>query len=124
MAAAMEVDPAILVHSFQYGLDQYVLPYEYDPFMLAMGMGYIGFRDMALVMLARMVVMAAFLGCVAVPFWMMVSARASKMMSRQLTFSFIKHGNAYPGSSSVPHVRLKSAAICWMIWGKVIASNT
>lgn len=75
MAAAMEVDPAILVHSFQYGLDQYVLPYEYAPFMLAMGMGYIGFRDMALVMLARMVVMAAFLGCVAVPFWMMVSAR-------------------------------------------------
>ena len=73
MAQAMQVDPAILVHSFQYGLDQFVLPYEYAPFMLAMGMGYIGFKDMALVMLVRMVVMAVFLGCVAVPFWMLVS---------------------------------------------------
>ena len=41
--------------------------------MLAMGMGYIGFKDMALVMLVRMAVMAVFLGCVAVPFWMLVS---------------------------------------------------
>lgn len=74
MAQGMNIDPRIFVHAFQYGLDQYVLPYEYAPLLLAFGMGYIGFGDMVKVLAVRMVVTGVFIVVIAYPFWSFVSS--------------------------------------------------
>lgn len=73
IALDMGVNPMLFVHAFQYGLDQYVIPYEYAPLLLAYGMGYIGFGDMVKVLGARMVVGAVFIMAVAFPYWSFIS---------------------------------------------------
>ena len=53
---ALGYDPHSMVYSFMMGLDQYVLPYEFAPFLYMFSLGYIGFSDLFKVFSVRMAV--------------------------------------------------------------------
>lgn len=65
----MGIDPRILFFGFQYGLDNLLFPYEFVLFLYFFGTGYINFKDMVVVMAIRMVATAAFIACIAYPYW-------------------------------------------------------
>ena len=58
----LNMEPRILYYAFQYGLDNIIFPYEYALYLYFYSSGYINFRDMALVLVVRMVLAA-------VPWW-------------------------------------------------------
>lgn len=68
----MGLDPRVLFYSFQYGLDNYIFPYEYAVLLYFFSSGYMLFRDMVKVLAARMALTAVFVFFVAIPFWKMV----------------------------------------------------
>ena len=57
----MNMDPRILFYSFQYGLDNYLFPYEYAVILYFFSSGYMLFKDMLKVLAARMVLTGIFL---------------------------------------------------------------
>lgn len=65
----LNMEPRILYYAFQYGLDNIIFPYEYALYLYFYSSGYINFRDMALVLVVRMVLAAVFVGLVAIPWW-------------------------------------------------------
>ncbi|NCC76463.1 MAG: sodium:sulfate symporter [Clostridia bacterium] len=65
----MEMPPRIMYYAFQYGLDNYVFPYEYAVLLYFFSSGYILFKDMVKVLAVRMVLTGVFIAAVAVPFW-------------------------------------------------------
>ena len=68
----MHMDPRVLFYSFQYGLDNYIFPYEYAVLLYFFSSGYMLFRDMVKVLAVRMVLTGFFLFFIAIPFWKMV----------------------------------------------------
>lgn len=68
----MNMDPRILFYSFQYGLDNYLFPYEYAVILYFFSSGYMLFKDMLKVLAARMVLTGIFLFFLAIPYWKMV----------------------------------------------------
>ncbi|WP_374291276.1 SLC13 family permease [Desulfovibrio desulfuricans] len=67
------LDPKLLYFSFQYGLDNLILPYEYALYLYFFSTGYICLKDLVLVMAIRIIVAAAFVACIAVPYWRIIS---------------------------------------------------
>jgi len=65
----MGVEPLVLYFSFQYGLDNYIFPYEYAILLLFYSFGYIHFASMVKMLAVRMVATALFLFFIAIPFW-------------------------------------------------------
>lgn len=65
----LNMEPRILYYAFQYGLDNIIFPYEYALYLYFYSSGYINFRDMALVLVVRMVLAAVFVGLIAIPWW-------------------------------------------------------
>ena len=68
----MNMDPRILFYSFQYGLDNYLFPYEYAVILYFFSSGYMLFKDMLKVLAARMVLTGIFLFFLAIPYCKMV----------------------------------------------------
>ncbi|HML59284.1 MAG TPA: anion permease [Solidesulfovibrio sp.] len=68
----MQVDARALYFSFQYGLDNYIFPYEYAVVLYFFSSGYILFKDMFKVLAIRMVASAAFIFFLAMPYWSMM----------------------------------------------------
>lgn len=65
----MHIDSRSLYFAFQYGLDNYIFPYEYAVLLYFFSSGYMLFKDMAKVLALRMIVAALFVTFVAIPFW-------------------------------------------------------
>ncbi len=65
----MDMNPRILYYAFQYGLDNYIFPYEYAVLLFFFSTGYMVFKDMIKVLAARMVLTFFFVSFVAIPFW-------------------------------------------------------
>ena len=74
LGVQMNIDPRILFYSFQYGLDNYVFPYEYAVLLYLFSSGYMLFKDMVKVLAARMVLTGVFLVLIAIPFWKFILA--------------------------------------------------
>ena len=72
LGVQMQLDPRILFYSFQYGLDNYIFPYEYAVLLYFFSSGYMLFKDMAKVLAVRMVLTGFFLFFFAIPFWKMI----------------------------------------------------
>ena len=72
LGVRMQINPRILYYSFQYGLDNYVFPYEYAVLLYFFSAGYMLFKDMVKVLAVRMVLTGAFLAAIAIPYWKMV----------------------------------------------------
>lgn len=72
LGVQMNMDPRVLFYSFQYGLDNYIFPYEYAVLLYFFSSGYMLFKDMVKVLAARMVLTGVFLFFLAIPFWKMV----------------------------------------------------
>ncbi len=70
----MNLDPRILFYAFQYGLDNYIFPYEYAVLLYFFSSGYMLFKDMVKVLAARMVLTGVFLVLIAIPFWKFILA--------------------------------------------------
>lgn len=68
----MHVDSRALYFSFQYGLDNYIFPYEYAVLLYFFSSGYILFKDMFKVLAVRMVLVGGFIAIIAMPYWNMV----------------------------------------------------
>jgi di/tricarboxylate transporter len=68
----MGMSPRVLYYAFQYGLDNYIFPYEYAVLLLFFSSGYMVFKDIAKVLAARMVLTGLFVTFVAIPFWKFV----------------------------------------------------
>ena len=68
----MKMDPRVLFYSFQYGLDNYIFPYEYAVVLYFFSSGYMLFKDMVKVLASRMILTGIFLFFIAIPFWKMV----------------------------------------------------
>ena len=65
----MHVDSRALYFAFQYGLDNYIFPYEYAVLLYFFSSGYILFKDMFKVLAVRMVLAGCFIALVAMPYW-------------------------------------------------------
>jgi di/tricarboxylate transporter len=72
IALDLGADPRPIVYAFQYGLDQYLFPYEFAVLLYFFASGLIAFKDLVTVMAARMVLTALLLAGVAYPFWKML----------------------------------------------------
>ena len=68
----MSIDPRVLFYSFQYGLDNYIFPYEYAVLLYFFSSGYMLFKDMVKVLAARMILTGIFVFFIAIPYWKMV----------------------------------------------------
>jgi di/tricarboxylate transporter len=68
----MHVDSRALYFAFQYGLDNYIFPYEYAVLLYFFSSGYILFKDMFKVLAVRMVLVSGFIAIVAMPYWNML----------------------------------------------------
>jgi di/tricarboxylate transporter len=69
LGVQMDVNPRILYYAFQYGLDNYVFPYEYAVLLYFFSSGFMLFRDMVKVLAVRMVLTGVFLAFIAIPYW-------------------------------------------------------
>lgn len=74
IARGMDMNPLGPVYAFMYGLDQYVLPYEYAVLLFFMSTGYIKFGYMAKVFAARTVMALILLIVCFYPYWKMTGA--------------------------------------------------
>lgn len=69
IAQATNIDPLILVYSFNYGLEQYLFPYEYAVVVYFYASGYLKSTDIVKVFGTRMVVATLFVAFIAYPYW-------------------------------------------------------
>jgi len=72
LGVQMQLNPRILYYSFQYGLDNYIFPYEYAVLLYFFSAGYMMFKDMVKVLAVRMVLTGGFIMAIAIPYWKMV----------------------------------------------------
>jgi len=68
----MHVDSRALYFSFQYGLDNYIFPYEYAVLLYFFSFGYIRSKDMFKVLGVRLILAGLFVTFIAMPFWNML----------------------------------------------------
>ena len=69
LGVQMDMNPRILYYAFQYGLDNYIFPYEYAVLLYFFSSGFMLFRDMAKVLAVRMILTGVFLAFIAIPYW-------------------------------------------------------
>lgn len=74
MCRQMGISPLAPAFAFQYGLDQFVLPYEYSVFLFFFSTGYIEFKNLVQVFAVRMFVTFLLLIAVFYPFWKLTGA--------------------------------------------------
>ena len=72
LGVQMDMNPRILYYSFQYGLDNYMFPYEYAVLLYFFSFGFISFKDMAKVLAMRIVLAGLFVAFIAIPYWKFV----------------------------------------------------
>ncbi|GAB6111801.1 SLC13 family permease [Desulfomicrobium salsuginis] len=72
LGVQMEMNPRILYYAFQYGLDNYIFPYEYAVLLYFFSSGFMLFRDMVKVLAVRMILTGVFIAFIAIPFWQFV----------------------------------------------------
>lgn len=65
----LQVNPLPLFYAFEYGLDQYFLPYEGVMFLYMFTTGCVTFRHILPIVIARCLVAGAFIAIVAIPYW-------------------------------------------------------
>lgn len=66
------VNPLPLFYAFEYGLDQYFLPYEGVMFLYMFTTGCVTLRHILPIVLARCLVAGIFIAVVAIPFWSLI----------------------------------------------------
>ena len=71
-ALQLNMDPRILFYPFMFGMDNYIFPYEFAVLLFFFSTGYIHFGDMVKVLAARMVLAAAFVVFIGIPYWKFV----------------------------------------------------
>lgn len=69
IAQSMHIDPLLLIYPFNYGIDQYLFPYEHAVLVFFYSSGYIKINQVTQVFGVRMLVTAAFIAAVAYPYW-------------------------------------------------------
>lgn len=69
IAQAMNINPLMLVYSFNFGLEQYIFPYEYAVVVYFYATGYLKSTDIVKVFGTRMILAAAFVAFIAYPYW-------------------------------------------------------
>ena len=74
MCREMGISPLAPAFAFQYGLDQFVLPYEYSVFLFFFSTGYINFKHLVQVFGVRIFVTFLLLVTVFYPFWKLTGA--------------------------------------------------
>lgn len=72
VAADLGMNPAPFIYSFFYGLEQYILPYEYALFLFFFMENRMTLRHMMPVLAIRMVITLVLLTAVAYPYWSML----------------------------------------------------
>lgn len=72
MAQNMSINPLLLVYPFNYGLDQYLFPYEHAVLVFFYSSGYIKIRQVTQIFGVRMLLTAVFIAVVAYPYWKFV----------------------------------------------------
>lgn len=71
---AIGISPLAPTYAFLYGLDQYVLPYEYAVFLYFFSTGYINLKNLMQVFAARALMALLLLAAVFYPFWKLTGA--------------------------------------------------
>ncbi len=66
------INPLPIVYSFLYGLDQYLLPYEFAGLLFVYSYGYISMKSMVKVVGIRMIVSGVAMAAVAYPYWKLI----------------------------------------------------
>lgn len=74
MCRQMGISPLAPAFAFQYGLDQFILPYEYSVFLFFFSTGYINFKYLVQVFGVRIFVTFLLLVTVFYPFWKLTGA--------------------------------------------------
>lgn len=74
IARSLDINPVGLAYAFMYGLDQYVLPYEYSVFLFFFSTGYISFKYLVQVFALRALVALVLLVVFCYPFWKFTGA--------------------------------------------------
>lgn len=72
MSHAMNVNPLPIFYSFNYGIDQYVFPYETVYFLYIFITGKITLRHIIPALLLRMLLCGLLIMCLAVPWWKLI----------------------------------------------------
>lgn len=74
IARSLDMNPVGLAYAFMYGLDQYVLPYEYSVFLFFFSTGYISFKFLVQVFALRALMALILLVVFLYPFWKLTGA--------------------------------------------------
>lgn len=69
IAKQLNIDPLLMVYAFNYGLEQYIFPYEFAVLLFFASFGYTKLSHIIMVFGARMIVSALLLAFVFYPFW-------------------------------------------------------
>lgn len=69
LAMNMGINPIPVVYAFNYGLEQYIFPYEYAVLLFFFASGWISLKHIIMVFAARFAVTGVFLVAVAAPWW-------------------------------------------------------
>lgn len=69
IALQLKVNPLLVVYTYNYGLDQYLFPYEYPVLLFFYATGYVPLGTIIKVLGIRMIVAAPFVACIAYPYW-------------------------------------------------------
>lgn len=73
LGTQLGVNPLPLFYAFEYGLDQYFLPYEGVMFLYMFTTGCVTLRHILPIVFARFVVAGIFIAVVAIPFWKFIN---------------------------------------------------
>lgn len=68
----MGINPLPVFYAFNYGLDQYVLPYEMVPFLYIFTIGYVRLGHIVAALAMRALLTLVLLCAVAIPYWMFI----------------------------------------------------
>ena len=68
----MGINPLPVFYAFNYGLDQYVLPYEMVPFLYIFTIGYVRLGHIVAALAMRELLTLVLLCAVAIPYWMFI----------------------------------------------------
>lgn len=69
LGQALNVNPLPLFYAFNWGTDQYVLPYETVYFLYIFVTGRVALRHVVPALLVRMLLVGLLVVCIAVPYW-------------------------------------------------------
>ena len=69
LGVQMGVNPLPLFYAFEYGLDQYFLPYEGVMFLYIFTTGCVTLKHVIPTVIARCIVAGAFIAVIAIPYW-------------------------------------------------------